>query len=99
MVVGISRIELHFPESRSLKDKRQIVRSILQRIQTKFNISIAEIDHHDLWQRASIGMSCVSKTSYQARRILHNIEREIETSTGVVILDEHVSIMPISSES
>lgn len=98
MVVGISRIELHLPESRSLKDKRQIVRSILQRIRAKFNISIAEIDHHDLWQRASIGISCVSKTSYQARRILHHIETEIETSGGVVILDEHVSVMPISSE-
>lgn len=93
MIVGISQIELHLPQSRSLKDKRQITRSILRKAQARFNVSIAEVDHHDLWQRVSIGISCVSKTSYQAQKLLHQISREIKSLNNITFLDEHISIV------
>lgn len=93
MIVGISQIELQLPESRSLKDKRQITRSILKKTQARFNVSVAEVDHQDLWQRASIGISCVSKTSYQAKKLLHQIAREIKSLNNITFLDEHVSVV------
>lgn len=93
MVVGISQIELHLPECRSLKDKRQIIRSILKRTQAHFHVSIAEVDHQSLWQRASIGISCVSRTGYQAKRLLHQITTEIKSLNNVAFLGDHVAIV------
>jgi len=62
MVVGIARIELYFPEPNSLKAKRQILRALLQKIEANFKkVSIAEVDGHDLWQNAVIGISLVGK--------------------------------------
>ena len=52
MVVGILRLTLYLPENHSLKGKRQVLRAIKARVRTKFNVSIAESDNHDMWQRA-----------------------------------------------
>ncbi|MGB9761519.1 MAG: DUF503 domain-containing protein [Caldimicrobium sp.] len=62
MVVGIAKIELYFPEPNSLKAKRQILRALLQKIEANFKkVSVAEVDGHDLWQSAVIGISIVGK--------------------------------------
>jgi uncharacterized protein YlxP (DUF503 family) len=60
MNTGICKIKLHIPENQSLKDKRRIVKSIISRLRNQYNISIAEVDDHDLWQLATLGISCVS---------------------------------------
>jgi uncharacterized protein len=59
MVVGVLRLELRLPETHSLKGKRSILRSIKARVQQKFNVSIAECEEHDLWQRTVLGVSQV----------------------------------------
>jgi uncharacterized protein YlxP (DUF503 family) len=59
MIVGISVFELHLPSSRSLKDKRRVVKSIIERVHQRFRVSIAETDFHDLHQRAEIAMAVV----------------------------------------
>lgn len=59
MVVGVLRLELLLPETHSLKGKRSVLRAIKARVQNKFNVSIAECDDHDLWQRAMLGVSQV----------------------------------------
>src|SRR2546427_11393237 len=60
MVIGISQITLHLPTSHSLKDKRQIIKSIMARVRQQFEVAIAEVDEHDRWQIARLGVSCVS---------------------------------------
>jgi hypothetical protein len=59
MVVGVLRLELLLPENHSLKGKRSVLRAIKARVRDKFNVSIAECDDHDLWQRATLGVSQV----------------------------------------
>jgi len=56
MVVGVMRLTLYLPENHSLKGKRQVLRSIKARVRDKFNVSIAESDCHDMWQRAELGI-------------------------------------------
>jgi hypothetical protein len=77
MVVGLLSIELHLPGSRSLKDKRMVLRGIKDRLR-KFNVAVAEIDHHDLWQRAGIGVVTISTTNVHADRELAAVVSEIE---------------------
>ena len=59
MVVGVCTLDLHLPGVDSLKGKRQILLSLKERIQRKFNVSIAEVDGQDLWQRAVLGVVSV----------------------------------------
>jgi len=75
MFIGLARFELFVPESRSLKDKRQVLRSVTRSVQNKFNVSIAEVDFQDLWQRAALGVSCVSETGGQCRKVLQEVEK------------------------
>jgi uncharacterized protein YlxP (DUF503 family) len=60
MIVGISVFELHLPASRSLKDKRRVVKSLIERVHQRYRVSIAETDFHDLHQRAEIAMAVVA---------------------------------------
>jgi uncharacterized protein YlxP (DUF503 family) len=77
MVVGLLSIELHLPGSRSLKDKRMVLRGIKDRLK-KFNVAVAEVDHHDLWQRAGLGVVTVSTTNAHADQELAAVVTEIE---------------------
>ena len=60
MVIGVCTLELHLPDNHSLKGKRQVVNSLKGRLKSRFNISVAEVDHLDVWQRATIGLVLVS---------------------------------------
>lgn len=77
MFVGIARFELFIPAARSLKDKRRVLRSINQNVRNRYVVAIAEVDHQDLWQRASLGVSCVSSTVSQCRKILQEVEKTV----------------------
>jgi hypothetical protein len=76
-VVALLSIELHLPGSRSLKDKRMVLRGIKDRLR-KFNIAVAEVDHHDLWQRAGLGVVTISTANAHADRELAAVVAEIE---------------------
>jgi uncharacterized protein YlxP (DUF503 family) len=73
--VGILSFELHFPEAGSLKGKRKYVKSTKAQLQNRFGASVAEVDHHDLWQRARLTMSCVARDERDVRRLLDEAER------------------------
>ena len=73
MNVGVCRVSLRVPENSSLKGKRQIVKSITSRIRNKFNVSVAEIDDHDLWQLATIGVCCVSNDRRYTNQVLSKV--------------------------
>lgn len=77
MFIGVARFEIFIPAARSLKDKRQVLRSITQNVKNRFVVAIAEVGHQDLWQRAGLGVSCVSETSGQCRKVLHEVEKVI----------------------
>jgi hypothetical protein len=77
MVVALLSVELFLPGSGSLKDKRMVLRRLKDRL-AKFNVAVAEIEHHDLWQRAGLGIVTVSTSENQAERELAAVASEIE---------------------
>jgi uncharacterized protein len=73
--IGILSVELHFPEAGSLKGKRKHVKSAKAQLQNRFGASVAEVDHHELWQRARLTLSCVAREHREANRLLDAAER------------------------
>jgi uncharacterized protein YlxP (DUF503 family) len=73
MIVGAMLLDLRLDGCRSLKDKRRIVRSLLERTRTQFHVAIAEVDDMDLWQNAGIGVSCVSNNQVLAESTLRHV--------------------------
>jgi uncharacterized protein YlxP (DUF503 family) len=73
--VGIYSFELFFPDSHSLKEKRMHLRSVKQQLVNRFGCSIAEVDHHDTWQRARLTLACAAREAGEANRLLDEAER------------------------
>jgi uncharacterized protein YlxP (DUF503 family) len=94
--VGILSAELHFPEAGSLKGKRKHVKSAKAQLQNRFGASVAEVDHHELWQRARLTMACVAREYREAEELLAGAERYlsgqefelVSTERDVVALDD-----------
>ena len=89
-------MELHFPEAGSLKGKRKHVKSAKAQLQNRFGASVAEVDHHDLWQRARLTLACAARDHGEAERLLEEAVRYLNgqeyelvgTEREVVTLDE-----------
>jgi hypothetical protein len=96
MVVAVAQIDLHLPDSRSLKDKRGILKSLKDRIHNQFNVSIAEVDHQDLWQRACVGLVAVSNDRRYADGLLAQALRVVESHPAVSLLDYRTEIIDAS---
>ncbi len=92
MIIGIARIELHIPGVNSLKGKRQIIKSIKERVKNRFNVSIAEVEKQDLWQRATLGLACVTNDKAQANRILSKVVHFIEQNRNISLTDYEIEI-------
>ena len=80
MHVGICKLTLHLPEVSSLKDKRQVARSLSDRIRNRFNVAIAEVEDMDRRQRLTLGISCVSNDRGHADAMLSNLLDFVEQS-------------------
>lgn len=95
MFIGVGRYELFIPASGSLKDKRQVLRSVTMHVRNKFNVSIAEVDYQNLWQRAAFGVSCVSETGGQCRKILQEVEKVIGRAAidGAEIVERSIEVV------
>jgi uncharacterized protein YlxP (DUF503 family) len=78
VVVGVLRLEIYLPENHSLKGKRSVLRAIKSRVRDKFNVSIAESDDHDLWQRAVLGVSQVGADQPHVDACLREVAGFIE---------------------
>jgi hypothetical protein len=87
MVVGICKLYILLDEVFSLKQKRRIVKSIIERLKDRFNASIAEIDLNDKWKSAVIGIACVSNDSRHMDSMLSNIIEFVENDGRVVVID------------
>ncbi|MFC1915503.1 DUF503 domain-containing protein [Chloroflexota bacterium] len=96
MNVGVCKINLRLPENLSLKGKRQVLKSITTRLRNKFNVSIAEVDNHDRWQLATIGICCVSNDNRYTNEVLSKVADFIINSRfEVEILDYEIEILPV----
>jgi hypothetical protein len=73
--IGILSAELHFPEAGSLKGKRKYVKSAKAQLQQRFGASVAEVDHHELWQRSRLTLSCVARGHRELQLLLDGAER------------------------
>ena len=76
--VGILSFELHFPENRSLKGKRKELLSVKAQLQRRFGASVAEVDHHDVWQRTRVTMACVAREHQELQELLDGAERYLD---------------------
>jgi uncharacterized protein YlxP (DUF503 family) len=95
MQVGVCRIKLRLPENLSLKGKRRVLKSITTRVRNKFNVAIAEVDDHDLWQLATLGICCVSNNGRRANEVLSHVVGFIsEGRFEIEILDYGIEILP-----
>lgn len=93
MVVGLCTLELYIGEADSLKDKRRVLKSILDRVRSRFNVSIAEVGQQDLWQRATIAFACVSNDSGHTNRMINNVVSFIESQGSIQVTDYRVETL------
>ena len=93
MTVGSCKIELRIPESRSLKAKRRIVKSLRDRVRSRFNIGIAEVDRLDDWQRATLGVTAVSNDPRLVDETLSKVVNWIEASGEVLVVDYEIDLV------
>jgi len=94
MVIGYCQIDLHIPGSHSLKDKRSVIRSIVARVSQQYNVSIAELDHQDVWQSAALGVACVANESARVHRQLETIVHWVEQNRpDVEVVDYTIEIL------
>jgi uncharacterized protein YlxP (DUF503 family) len=94
MYVGALQLTLRIPLSASLKDKRQVVQSVLQRVRNKFEVATAEVGTLESWQVATIGVSGVSNSARHAEDVLEHVRRYIEeTRPDVEVTDEQIEVM------
>lgn len=93
MVLGTCRIHLFIPAAGSLKAKRSVVKSLKERIRNRYNVSVAEVDHHDLWQRTVIAAAVVATDRAQADRTLAAVIRFAESEVRAEVTDVETEIL------
>lgn len=93
MIVGICSIKLMLYESNSLKDKRHIIKSVMGQIQSRFNVSIAEVGLNDSWKTSIIGFSCVTNDTGHANKTISKILKFIDGDSRVEIIDYNIEIL------
>jgi hypothetical protein len=96
MNIGVCKIDMRIPENETLKGKRQVVQSIINRVRAKFNVAIAEVENGDKWQIATIGISCVSNDGRHVNEMISRIVDYIESSRlDVEILDTEIELVTV----
>jgi len=92
--VAILTAELHFPEAGSLKGKRHFVRSAKDNLRNRFGASVAEVDHHDLWQRATLTVACAARDAHEAQELVAGAERWLASGDWVLSRCDRIVVSP-----
>jgi uncharacterized protein len=92
--VAILTVELHFPEAHSLKGKRHFVRSAKDNLRNRFGASVAEVDHHDLWQRAALTVACVARSAREADELGAGAERWLASGDWTLVRCDRLLVSP-----
>jgi uncharacterized protein len=89
----VGTVELHLPDVGSLKGKRHVLKGLKERVRARFEVSVAEVDHHDLWQRATLALACVSHDSRHANEVISKAMDFIEEHVEGHVIDTSVEIL------
>jgi len=93
VIVGLCTVELFLADSQSLKDKRQVLLSMKDRLQHKFNLSVAEVDGQDLWQKAVLALACVANDGRYVNQVLDQALNLIRNNPAVEIVQSRVELL------
>ncbi len=93
MVIGLVTARLHFPDAQSLKDKRRVLRSVLDRALNRYNVSVAEVGDQNLWQVAELAFVTVAAEAPQVQERISAISKMLETDFRFVLLDINTRFM------
>ncbi len=93
MPIGLLTLEIHIPDARSLKDKRQVLRSLKDRLRNQFNVAVAELDHQDVWQRALVGVVTLSNDEQHLRESLDHVAAEAERILGRDLVSQEMEFL------
>jgi len=93
MLVALERFDLRIPGCRSLKEKRHVVKALSAALRQRFPVSVAEVDHHDLWQRATIAVAAVGAEQHHLRRVMHEVEKLVERWGEVEVIDAELQLL------
>lgn len=85
MHVGILEVVIHVPQSRSLKDKRQVVRGLLDRARERFHVAAAEVGDQETWQKATLGFASVSESASHAEEVVQQVLEHVRRAPGAVV--------------
>ena len=91
--VALGLLELHLPDVGSLKGKRQIVKSLKEKVKNRFDVSIAEVDHLDSWQRSTLAVACVSHDSRHANEVVDKVMDFMEANAAGYVIDRSVEML------
>jgi uncharacterized protein YlxP (DUF503 family) len=91
--VALGTIELHLPDVDSLKGKRHILKGLKERVRNRFEVAVAEVDHHDIWQRATLAVACVSHDSRHANEVVSKALGFIEANVDGSVIDTSLEIL------
>ncbi|HEU5263357.1 MAG TPA: DUF503 domain-containing protein [Gaiellaceae bacterium] len=92
--VGILTVELHFPENGSLKGKRRYVKSAKAQLHQRFGATVAEVDHHDLWQRSTLTVACVAREHTELQDHLDAVVRYLGSQDFELLRAEREVVVP-----
>ncbi|HUC54193.1 MAG TPA: DUF503 domain-containing protein [Candidatus Cybelea sp.] len=93
MPVGLLTLELHIPDAQSLKDKRQVLRSLKDKLRRDFNVAVAELEHHEAWQRSVVGIVTISNEEKHVREMLEKVLNEADRILGSFLINQAVEIV------
>jgi len=91
--VALGTVDLHLPDVDSLKGKRQILRSLKDKLRGRFEVAVAEVDHQDVWQRATLAVACVSHDARHANAVVSKAMDFIEDHVEGLVLDSSLEIL------
>jgi uncharacterized protein YlxP (DUF503 family) len=93
MPVGLLTLELHIQHAQSLKDKRQVLRSLKDRLRAKFNVAVAELEHEETWQRSVVGVVTLSNEEQQVQESLQHVLAEADNILGPLLVSHAVEVI------
>jgi len=93
MHIGLLKVELHLPAPQNLKDKRKVTKSLMAKLRTRHNISLAEVGYQDKWQRCLLAAACVANGSDLAHNQLARVVQDIERERDVILTDYSLEII------
>jgi uncharacterized protein YlxP (DUF503 family) len=93
VVIALLTLDIHIPHAHSLKDKRMVVRSLKDRLRTKFNVAVSEVDHQDLWQRSQISVVTVGSDENFLHKVLEQAAQEAERTAPECTIQSNIEIV------